>query len=84
MLRFGINGLFADPLDTMDLAITMLKPLQYRPLAERLSRRGAQLLRGPFTWTAVAQQVIRATERTAGEQSRSVDGALPASEPLEN
>ncbi|MEO8182296.1 MAG: glycosyltransferase [Deltaproteobacteria bacterium] len=61
-LRFGLNGLFADPLDPMDLGITILKPLQYPPLAERLSRRGAQLVRGAFTWTRVAQQLINIAE----------------------
>lgn len=62
ILRFGINGLFADPLDPMDLAITMLKPLKHPPLAERLSRRGAQTVRALFTWTGIAQQLIKAAE----------------------
>jgi mannosylfructose-phosphate synthase len=61
-LRFGISGLFADPLDPSDLAITLLKPLQYPPLAERLSRRGAQLARSTFTWTGIAQQLIQVAE----------------------
>ncbi len=62
ILRFGINGLFADPLDPSDLAITMLKPLQYPRLAERLSRRGAHLARSQFTWTGIAQQLIQVVE----------------------
>lgn len=63
VLRFGITGLFADPLDAMDLGITMLKPLQYPRLADRLSRRGAQMVRSQFTWTGIAQQLISATEQ---------------------
>lgn len=85
ILRFGINGLFADPLDPMDLAITMLKPLQYPPLAERLSRRGAQLARSLFTWTGIAQQLIQATEaRAAGDRPRSLERTVRDTEPSEN
>lgn len=64
-LRFGIDGLFADTFDTVDLGITLLKPLQYPALAQRLSRRGAEKVRRAFTWSCVAQQLIAATERLA-------------------
>jgi mannosylfructose-phosphate synthase len=68
VLRFGINGLFADPFDSSDLGITMLKPLQYPRLSERLSRYGAQTARLLFTWTGIAQQLLGAAEghQTAG------------------
>jgi mannosylfructose-phosphate synthase len=63
VLRFGIDGLFADPLDASDLGITMLKPLQYPRLWERLSLHGAQTARSLFTWTGIAQQLLGAVER---------------------
>ena len=67
VLRFGISGLFADTFDPMDLAITILKPLQYPRLAERLSRYGAETARSLFTWSGIAQQLVAATElRAAG------------------
>jgi mannosylfructose-phosphate synthase len=66
VLKFGINGLFADTFDAADLGITILKPLRYPKLAERLSRNGAQTARSLFTWTGVAQQLIRAVEDRAG------------------
>jgi mannosylfructose-phosphate synthase len=69
-LRFGLNGLFADPLDTSDLAITLLKPLQYPPLAERLSRRGALLARSAFTWTGIAQQLMQEAEGALDREER--------------
>jgi mannosylfructose-phosphate synthase len=65
VLRFGISGLFADTFDPMDLGITVLKPLQYPRLAERLSRYGAETARSLFTWTGIAQQLIGATEQRA-------------------
>lgn len=67
VIRFGVSGLFADTFDPSDLGITILKPLQYPRLAERLSRYGAETARSLFTWTGVAQQLVAATEhREAG------------------
>lgn len=63
VLRFGISGLFADTFDSMDLGITILKPLRHPALSERLSRCGAETARGMFTWTGVAQQLIAATDQ---------------------
>jgi mannosylfructose-phosphate synthase len=62
VLRFGIDGLFADTFDPLDLAITILKPLQYPRLAARLSRRGAEAARRCFTWTGVTQRLLEATQ----------------------
>jgi mannosylfructose-phosphate synthase len=62
-LRFGVDGLFADPLDAADLGVTILKVLQYPPLAERLSRYGGETARSSFTWSAVAQQLLAAIDR---------------------
>jgi mannosylfructose-phosphate synthase len=73
VLRFGISGLFADTFDPMDLGITILKPLRHPQLAERLSRYGAEVARGQFTWTGVAQQLLAATEqRVADAATRHV------------
>jgi mannosylfructose-phosphate synthase len=63
-LRFGISGLFADTFDPMDLGITILKPLRHAPLAERLSRCGAEAARSLFTWAGIAQQLLAASKRT--------------------
>lgn len=69
VLRFGISGLFADAFDPMDLGITIVKPLRHPPLAERLSRYGAETARTLFTWTGIAQQLIAATELRASERA---------------
>jgi mannosylfructose-phosphate synthase len=71
VLRFGIDGLFADTFDALDLAITILKPLQYPRLASRLSRRGAEAARRYFTWTGVTQQLLEATRVCAGPCARA-------------
>lgn len=71
VLRFGMDGLFADSFDPADLGITLLKPLRHPKLAERLSRNGAQVARKLFTWTGVAQQLISAVEDRSGRLSLS-------------
>lgn len=62
ILRFGLDGLFADAFDAADLGITILKPLRHPRLAERLSRNAAHTARSLFTWTGVAQQLVSAAE----------------------
>jgi mannosylfructose-phosphate synthase len=79
LLRFGISGLFADAFDPMDLAITILKALRHAPLAERMSRYGAETARSLFTWTGIAQQLIAAAEQRAGERRASERSARSAS-----
>lgn len=76
ILRFGVDGLFADPFDAADLGITMLKPLTHPPLAERLSRQGAQTARSLFTWSGVAQQLVRAVEEHRPFESTEADVRL--------
>ncbi|HEU4581116.1 MAG TPA: glycosyltransferase [Polyangiaceae bacterium] len=75
VLRFGIDGLFADSFDPLDLAITILKPLQYPQLAARLSRRGSEAARKGFTWTGITQQLLEAmrgrAERKAADQAEA-------------
>ncbi len=62
VLRFGVDGLFADTFDAADLGLTILKPLRYQKLRDRLSRNAAQTARSLFTWTGIAQQLLRAVE----------------------
>ena len=62
MLRFGVDGLFADPFEPDDLGMTILKALRHPRLAERLARNGAQTARAYFTWASVAQQLVAAME----------------------
>lgn len=80
VLRFGISGLFADPLDPADLGITIMKALQYPLLAERLSRYGVETARRLFTWTGIAQQLIAAVDQPGAMQAGSPREELDAEE----
>lgn len=66
ILKFGVDGLFADAFDAPDLGITILKPLRHPLLGARLSRNAAHTARSLFTWTGVAQQLIAAAEERGG------------------
>jgi len=73
VLRFGIDGLFADTFDAVDLGVTIVKALRHKKLAERLSRNGAHTARSLFTWTGVAQQVLAAFEEHAAQRVSVTD-----------
>jgi mannosylfructose-phosphate synthase len=62
VISYGLHALFADPFDKEDLGITMMKPLKYPRLWRRLSRMGGHKVRSLFTWTGIAQQLIRTVE----------------------
>lgn len=61
-LSYGEDVLFADPLDKYDFGITLAKVLRFSHLRGRLQQRGALVARSLFTWTGIAQQVLRAVE----------------------
>ncbi len=61
-MSYGVHALCADPFDPEDLGITMVKTLRYRHLAGRLAQEGAHRVRSYFTWTGIAQQLIRTVE----------------------
>jgi mannosylfructose-phosphate synthase len=61
-MAYGIHALYADPFDKEDFGITLLKVLRYRMLRRRLAHEGAHRVRSYFTWTGIAQQLIRLVE----------------------
>lgn len=73
VLRYGVDGLFADTFDAHDLGLAILKPLRYRKIWDRLSRNGAQTARSLFTWTGIAQQLLRAVEQRKALQLSVAD-----------
>ncbi|MCF3649334.1 glycosyltransferase [Opitutaceae bacterium LMO-CP1] len=61
-ISYGRHGLYADTFDPEDLGITMMKPLNYPKLRNRMKRMGAHKARSLFTWTGIAQQLIGLVE----------------------
>ena len=61
-VAYGEHGLYADSFDKEDFGITLLKPLRYPGIRSRLSRNGSHRVRSLFTWTGIAQQLLKAIE----------------------
>lgn len=61
-LTYGTDALFADTFDDMDFGITILKILRYGKISRRLSVEGAHKFRALFTWTGIAQQLLKHAE----------------------
>ncbi len=59
---YGIDALYADSFDKEDFGITLLKALRYADIRRRLSLQGARKVRSLFTWTGIAQQLVRLVE----------------------
>jgi mannosylfructose-phosphate synthase len=59
---YGIDALYADSFDKADFGITILKALRYGDIRRRLSLHGARKVRSLFTWTGIAQQLVRLVE----------------------
>ena len=59
---FGTEALFGDPFDKEDFGIMITKILQYGSIRRRLSINGARKVRSLFTWTGIAQQLLRLVE----------------------
>ncbi len=61
-VTFGKHALYADPFDEADLGMTIYKALKHQRLKENIARNGSQRVRGLFTWSAIAQQLVAAVE----------------------
>lgn len=59
---YGVEALYADAFDKEDFGITITKALQFGRIRRRLSINGARKVRSLFTWTGIAQQLIRLVE----------------------
>lgn len=61
-LTYGTDALFADTFDKVDFGITILKAIRYKKIRERMSIEGAHTVRSLFTWTGIAQQLLKLVE----------------------
>lgn len=64
-LTFGTDALFADTFDKVDFGITILKAIRYKKIRDRMAYEGAHTVRSLFTWTGIAQQLLKLVEGRA-------------------
>ncbi len=61
-LDFGIHALYADTEDVEEFGMVLNLALKHNRLRARLSQQGSQRVRALFTWTGIAQQLLRTVE----------------------
>jgi len=61
-LTYGTDALFADTFDKVDFGITILKAIRYKKIRDRMAEEGAHTVRSLFTWTGIAQQLLKLVE----------------------
>jgi len=61
-LDFGVHAIYTDTEDIEEFGIAILQALKYQRLRTRLHQQGSQRVRALFTWSGIAQQLVRAVE----------------------
>lgn len=62
MVRWGVDAIYANPLDPPAFGHAMASVLGHPEVASQLSSAGAEAARARFTWTGVTQQLIAALD----------------------
>ena len=79
-LEWGVNGLFADTFDPVDLGVTISRPLLSPELTARLSWNGAEHARRSFTWAGIAHHLIDAFAQWRDDH-KTILPTVPAAPP---
>ncbi len=72
-VSYGHDALYADSLDKYDFGITLTKLVKYARLRRQVGRQGARRVRSLFTWTSIAQQLLRGVEGRRGPTLQIAD-----------
>ena len=86
MVTWGVEALYANPLDVEAYGHALATVLLYPRVADQLSRLGSQRARSSFTWNGIAQHLVslpqlhrlsdpRRTERPAADGRRGAEVA---------
>lgn len=61
---WGLESIYANPFDPDAFGHAISDVLQYPRVAAQMAKHGSQKARSKFTWTGIAQQVLRVVETT--------------------
>jgi mannosylfructose-phosphate synthase len=61
-ITWGLEAVYANPFDPEAFGHTMATVLAHRRVSDQLAKYGSQKARSRFTWTGVAQQLLRSLE----------------------
>jgi mannosylfructose-phosphate synthase len=59
LVTWGLEAVYANPFDPESFGHAICAVLQHRRVVDQLARHGSQKARARFTWTGVAQQILR-------------------------
>ena len=63
-VTWGLEALYANPFDPEAFGHAIASALQYREVSDQLAKFGAQKARARFTWTGIAQQLLRLLDQS--------------------
>ena len=72
-VTWGLEAVYANPFDPNAFGDALATVLQYPQIAAQLAKHGSQKARARFTWTGIAQQLLRAAASV--EPKVRVDGS---------
>ncbi|MCA9103596.1 MAG: glycosyltransferase, partial [Planctomycetales bacterium] len=80
-ITWGLESIYANPFDPTAFGDAIANVLQYPRIASQLAKHGSQKARARFTWTGVAQQLLRVVEtvepHSGMEEDHDVTGTGP-------
>lgn len=77
MVAWGLEALYANPLDPEGFGHAIATVLQYPRVADQLARFGAYRARSSFTWNGIAQQLVNLPLIGGGIAPEPVSGSGP-------
>ncbi|HEX5589810.1 MAG TPA: glycosyltransferase [Candidatus Limnocylindrales bacterium] len=75
MVAWGLEALYANPLDVEAFGHALATVLLYPRVAEQLARFGSQRARSTFTWNGIAQQLVNVQQLRALTDREPVVGS---------
>jgi mannosylfructose-phosphate synthase len=75
-VAWGIEAVYANPFDPEAYGHAIAAVLQHPRIASQLAKFGPRKARSHFTWTGIAQQLLRSLETRRGDLLTTVDANL--------
>lgn len=83
-VTWGLEALYANPFDPEAFGHALTSILAYRRVSDQLAKFGSQKARARFTWTGVAQQLLRSLQGAELPARYRAAGPLEDSSPVED
>lgn len=75
-VTWGLEALYANPFDPEAFGHAIASALQYQEISDQLAKYGSQKARARFTWTGIAQQLLRLLDQSPQMGLRRASGKV--------